>query len=50
MARELALDTSKIIGRIDDVSTDGMDLIADIREIYDNYGFETQIPRSAEPG
>jgi transaldolase len=34
---------SPFIGRIDDLNLDGMDLIADIRLIYDNYGFETQI-------
>lgn len=34
---------SPFIGRLDDINIDGMDLIADIREIYDNYGFETQI-------
>lgn len=34
---------SPFIGRLDDLNIDGMDLIADIREIYDNYNFETQI-------
>ena len=34
---------SPFIGRLDDVSTDGMDLIAQIREIYDNYMFDTEI-------
>ncbi len=34
---------SPFIGRVDDINLDGMDLIADIRVIYDNYGFETQI-------
>ena len=34
---------SPFIGRLDDISTDGLGLIADIRLIYDNYGFETQI-------
>ena len=34
---------SPFIGRLDDVNLDGMDLIHDIREIYDNYGFETEI-------
>ncbi len=34
---------SPFIGRLDDINLDGMDLIADIRQIYDNYGFETQI-------
>ena len=34
---------SPFIGRLDDLNLDGMELIADIREIYDNYQFETQI-------
>lgn len=34
---------SPFIGRLDDISLDGMELIADIRQIYDNYGFETEI-------
>ena len=34
---------SPFVGRLDDIGLDGVDLIADIREIYDNYGFETQI-------
>lgn len=34
---------SPFIGRLDDVSTDGLRLIEDIRLIYDNYGYETQI-------
>ena len=34
---------SPFLGRLDDISTDGLDLIADIRLIYDNYGFETEI-------
>ncbi|MDU8928669.1 fructose-6-phosphate aldolase [Alisedimentitalea sp. MJ-SS2] len=34
---------SPFIGRLDDINLDGMDLIADIREVYDNYGFETEI-------
>ena len=34
---------SPFIGRLDDLNLDGMDLIQDIRTIYDNYGFETQI-------
>ena len=34
---------SPFIGRLDDINLDGMELIADIREIYDNYGFETEI-------
>jgi len=34
---------SPFIGRLDDMGIDGMELIEDIRTIYDNYGFETQI-------
>ncbi|MCB9224740.1 MAG: fructose-6-phosphate aldolase [Crocinitomicaceae bacterium] len=34
---------SPFVGRLDDISSDGIGLIADIRQIYDNYGFETQI-------
>lgn len=34
---------SPFIGRLDDLNLDGLDLIADIREIYDNYGFATNI-------
>ena len=34
---------SPFIGRLDDINLDGMELIEDIRTIYDNYGFETQI-------
>ena len=34
---------SPFIGRLDDINLDGMELIADIRNAYDNYGYETQI-------
>jgi len=34
---------SPFIGRLDDISTDGLQLIDDIRLIFDNYGFETEI-------
>ncbi|MBY5972792.1 fructose-6-phosphate aldolase [Pseudooceanicola marinus] len=34
---------SPFIGRLDDINLDGMELIEDIRTIYDNYGFETEI-------
>ncbi|WP_420861124.1 fructose-6-phosphate aldolase [Algirhabdus cladophorae] len=34
---------SPFVGRLDDVNIDGMDLIQDIRVIYDNYGFDTEI-------
>jgi transaldolase len=34
---------SPFIGRLDDINLDGMELIEDIRTVYDNFGFETQI-------
>ncbi len=34
---------SPFLGRLDDIALDGVELIEDIRTIYDNYGFETQI-------
>ncbi len=34
---------SPFVGRLDDTNIDGMQLIADIRRIYDNYDFETEI-------
>lgn len=34
---------SPFIGRLDDISTNGMQLIADILQIYGNYGFETEV-------
>lgn len=42
-AKAGATYVSPFIGRLDDVSTDGLDLIAKIRNIYDNYMFETEI-------
>lgn len=42
-AKAGATYVSPFIGRLDDISTNGLDLIADIRLIYDNYGFETEI-------
>jgi transaldolase len=42
-AKAGATYVSPFLGRLDDISTDGLDLIADIRLIYDNYGFETEI-------
>jgi transaldolase len=42
-AKAGATYVSPFIGRLDDNSTDGLQLIEDIRLIYDNYGFETQI-------
>ena len=42
-AKAGATYVSPFIGRLDDVSTDGIFLINEIREIYDNYAFETEI-------
>lgn len=42
-AKAGATYVSPFIGRLDDISTDGLGLIAEIRHIYDNYNFETQI-------
>ena len=42
-AKAGATFSSPFIGRLDDINLDGMELIEDIRTIYDNYGFETQI-------
>lgn len=42
-AKAGATYVSPFVGRLDDVSTDGLQLIEDIRTIYDNYAYETQI-------
>ena len=42
-AKAGATYVSPFIGRLDDISTDGLNLIAEIRQIFDNYMFETQI-------
>lgn len=42
-AKAGATYVSPFIGRLDDISTDGTQLIAQIRLIFDNYGFDTQI-------
>ena len=34
---------SPFVGRLDDIGIDGMELIEEIRQIYDNYGFETEV-------
>ncbi len=34
---------SPFVGRLDDINEDGMQLIEDIRTVYDNYGFKTQL-------
>ena len=43
VAKAGAFLVSPFIGRIDDIGQDGMDLIGQIRQIYDNYGLETKI-------
>lgn len=43
VAKAGAYLVSPFIGRLDDISQDGMQLIRDIRTIYDNYGFQTKI-------
>jgi len=42
-AKAGATYVSPFIGRLDDISTDGLTLIEEIRMIYDNYGYQTQI-------
>lgn len=42
-AKAGATYVSPFLGRLDDVSTDGLALIAEIRQVYDNYNFKTQI-------
>lgn len=42
-AKAGATYVSPFVGRLDDISTDGMQLIEDIRLIFDNYNFQTQI-------
>ncbi len=42
-AKAGATYVSPFLGRLDDVSTDGLNLIQEIRTIFDNYGFETEI-------
>jgi transaldolase len=42
-AKAGATFVSPFIGRIDDIGLDGVELIQEIRAIYDNYGFETEL-------
>ena len=42
-AKAGATYVSPFLGRLDDISTDGLNLISEIREIFDNYNFQTQI-------
>ncbi len=43
VAKAGAYLVSPFIGRVDDIAEDGMDLILKIRQIYDNYGYETKL-------
>ncbi|MFZ5979999.1 MAG: fructose-6-phosphate aldolase [Candidatus Zixiibacteriota bacterium] len=43
VAKAGATYVSPFVGRLDDISTDGMDLIGDISTIYNNYGYDTEI-------
>ncbi len=42
-AKAGATYVSPFVGRLDDISSEGMELIAQIRQVYDNYGLETRI-------
>ena len=42
-AKAGATYVSPFLGRLDDISTDGLHLISEIRAVYDNYNFDTQI-------
>ncbi len=42
-AKAGATYVSPFIGRLDDISTDGLNLIAEIRQVYNNYGYQTEI-------
>ena len=42
-AKAGATYVSPFIGRLDDISTDGLNLISEIRHVYNNYGYDTQI-------
>jgi transaldolase len=43
VAKAGAFLVSPFIGRLDDIAEDGMELIQQIRQIYDNYGYETKL-------
>jgi len=43
VAKAGAFLVSPFIGRLDDIGEDGMELIVKIRQVYDNYGFQTKI-------
>jgi transaldolase len=46
-AKAGATYVSPFVGRLDDVGNDGMDVVADIRTIFDNFGYDTQIITSS---
>ena len=48
-AKAGATYVSPFLGRLDDISTDGLNLIAEIRLIYDNYNFATEILAASIP-
>ncbi|RMG66117.1 MAG: fructose-6-phosphate aldolase [Calditrichaeota bacterium] len=43
VAKAGATFVSPFVGRLDDVSSDGMNVVAQIIDIYNNYGFETEV-------
>ncbi|HMN94923.1 MAG TPA: fructose-6-phosphate aldolase [Phycisphaerales bacterium] len=43
VAKAGAFLVSPFLGRLDDVATDGLELVRQIRQIYDNYGYQTKI-------
>lgn len=43
VAKAGAFLVSPFVGRLDDIAEDGMQLIQQIRQIYDNYGYDTRI-------
>jgi len=49
-AKAGATYVSPFIGRLDDIAQDGLQLIRDIRLIFDNYGYETQILSASARG
>jgi transaldolase len=49
-AKAGATYVSPFIGRLDDIGQDGLQLIRDIRLIFDNYGYETQILSASARG
>ncbi len=43
VAKAGAFLVSPFVGRLDDIAQDGMELIRQIRQIYDNYGYQTKV-------